>query len=572
MSKNILPRVEVSPQVYAGGAIGTMMITVTSANLLAKADLVNGDWFEFTLDTPWGQTLVLASGSAIVNSPAKLLQPADFSVAANAGQRLVRIEYIGKGALFRSGEGFGCVLRFLAPPAYAFGSVTAKSLVRAGRLDAVTPDVTTVSFAGATSGTGKGDQPPVKTDGGPKTGGGVTVVNGGTTTVSGGNTTVNGGHTQVNNGLTSVTGGSTQVSGGVTAISGGITNITGGNTTVSGGNTSVTGGQVSAGAGTVVNVGAGAVLNIAAGPGGGALASGPNFLQVAAARWYEAASVHRLTLAARASAMAFDGRHVWAALAQSSKLARIDPSSGEVTEVMLASLSPVQPAPTLIGTGGLIYDGEKFWVATDQGCFAVRRDGSLPLRAAAGGVNGPALFDGESVWVMNSNNLQKVSAVTGNITDSVWLSLPPEGVAFDGKRVWAVTGENGGSLFGARVSDAQIECQQVLGFHPGAIAYDGANLWILDPAGNTVQRWTYDAVTNTCVAAGRYGVGRGPRTLLFDGAFIWVANWLESTVVKLRASDGAQLGSTATTLRPQALAFDGISTWVACEQGVVQRL
>jgi YVTN family beta-propeller protein len=48
----------------------------------------------------------------------------------------------------------------------------------------------------------------------------------------------------------------------------------------------------------------------------------------------------------------------------------------------------------------------------------------------------------------------------------------------------------------------------------------------------------------------------------FDGTNIWVTNLGSNTVSKLRASDGANLGTVAVGLGPQFIAFDGAHIWV----------
>ena len=58
-------------------------------------------------------------------------------------------------------------------------------------------------------------------------------------------------------------------------------------------------------------------------------------------------------------------------------------------------------------------------------------------------------------------------------------------------------------------------------------------------------------------------VGKNPDAIIFDGAHIWVANQLGDNVMKLSASDGANLGTFPTGSKPVALAFDGESIWVA---------
>jgi hypothetical protein len=60
-----------------------------------------------------------------------------------------------------------------------------------------------------------------------------------------------------------------------------------------------------------------------------------------------------------------------------------------------------------------------------------------------------------------------------------------------------------------------------------------------------------------------FPVGSGPVGLAFDGASIWVANYTSFSINKLRASDGALLGTFGVANPPGGLAFDGANVWVA---------
>ena len=60
-----------------------------------------------------------------------------------------------------------------------------------------------------------------------------------------------------------------------------------------------------------------------------------------------------------------------------------------------------------------------------------------------------------------------------------------------------------------------------------------------------------------------FEVGRRPQALLFDGSHIWVANQQSDNLMKLRASDGLNMGTFATGTRPVALTYDGTHVWVA---------
>src|SRR5205823_10973953 len=53
-----------------------------------------------------------------------------------------------------------------------------------------------------------------------------------------------------------------------------------------------------------------------------------------------------------------------------------------------------------------------------------------------------------------------------------------------------------------------------------------------------------------------------PFGVVFDGANVWVVNKIDSSVTKLRASDGAVLGTFPVGSEPRGVAFDGANIWV----------
>ena len=108
-----------------------------------------------------------------------------------------------------------------------------------------------------------------------------------------------------------------------------------------------------------------------------------------------------------------------------------------------------------------------------------------------------------------------------------------------------------------------------VGSNPNGVAFDGANVWVAnfgtdDSPGNTVTKLrAADGAT-----MGTFTVGTGPYLMAFDGANIWVTNAGTSaspgnTVTKLRASDGATLGTFTVGTVPHGIAFDGANIWVA---------
>lgn len=59
-----------------------------------------------------------------------------------------------------------------------------------------------------------------------------------------------------------------------------------------------------------------------------------------------------------------------------------------------------------------------------------------------------------------------------------------------------------------------------------------------------------------------YYSGGSPLGVAFDGANIWVVNFFSMTVSKLRAADGTNLGISSVSFAPSGVTFDGANIWV----------
>ena len=99
--------------------------------------------------------------------------------------------------------------------------------------------------------------------------------------------------------------------------------------------------------------------------------------------------------------------------------------------------------------------------------------------------------------------------------------------------------------------------------NPYAVAFDGANIWVTNQASTTVTKLR--ASDGACVGTCTFTVGTNPGGIAFDGGNMWVTNLGSNTVTKLRASDGACVGTCtfAVGLDPAGVAFDGANIWVA---------
>jgi sugar lactone lactonase YvrE len=100
-----------------------------------------------------------------------------------------------------------------------------------------------------------------------------------------------------------------------------------------------------------------------------------------------------------------------------------------------------------------------------------------------------------------------------------------------------------------------------VGNSPSGVAFDGANIWVTTSGTFTVTKLRASDGANL----GSFPVGSGSNQVAFDGANIWVTNSGSSTVTKLRASDGACVGTCTFTVGqfPIGVAFDGANIWVA---------
>jgi hypothetical protein len=98
-----------------------------------------------------------------------------------------------------------------------------------------------------------------------------------------------------------------------------------------------------------------------------------------------------------------------------------------------------------------------------------------------------------------------------------------------------------------------------VGAGPCGVAFDGANIWVTNTYSANVTKLRASDGANL----GTFAVGSVPEGVAFDGANIGVTNYASNNVTKLRASDGANLGTFAVGAGPfGGVAFDGASIGV----------
>ncbi len=88
--------------------------------------------------------------------------------------------------------------------------------------------------------------------------------------------------------------------------------------------------------------------------------------------------------------------------------------------------------------------------------------------------------------------------------------------------------------------------------------FDGANIWTSNClTSNVTKLRAYDGAV-----LGTFAVGSNPSGIAFGGANVWVGNISSDSVTELRGSDGAVLGTLAVGSSPYDVAFDGANIWV----------
>jgi len=92
----------------------------------------------------------------------------------------------------------------------------------------------------------------------------------------------------------------------------------------------------------------------------------------------------------------------------------------------------------------------------------------------------------------------------------------------------------------------------------GYICYDGVSIWVANYADNNVTKLRVSDKT----ILGTYNVGIRPWRLCSDGNNIWVANSDSHNITKLRASDGTILGTYNVGSKPSGICSNGNSIWV----------
>ena len=153
------------------------------------------------------------------------------------------------------------------------------------------------------------------------------------------------------------------------------------------------------------------------------------------------------------------------------------------------------------------------------------------------------------------------SQVMGAVTTvASTLGNHPEGIAFDGSRIWtANSGSSGTDSISIITPGSPFTVTNVSGINgPLGVLYDGANIWVTAYGTGIGNGHLYKLNSSGGILL-TITVGNFPYHPVFDGTNIWVPNQGSSSITVVRPSDGMVLATlTGNGLRsPITAAFDG---------------
>jgi DNA-binding beta-propeller fold protein YncE len=257
---------------------------------------------------------------------------------------------------------------------------------------------------------------------------------------------------------------------------------------------------------------------------------------------------------------ACDGADVWVANHASNTVSRVRGSDGKLLETWTGA-SGAWGALVAMGrvlVTGANPSGQLYAIDPAQPAGAV-----TTVSTALGSTPEGLTFDGARVWTANLGGSVSIVTPSASIPWTVTTVAAgfsgPIGALFDGTNVWVT--DFGGRLFKLDAAGAVLQTVTV-GPEPHFPVFDGTNIWVPNHGGNSV---TVVRASNGVVLQTLTGNGLGlPWAAAFDGERVLVANG-GNTVSLWKAANLSVIGSIGTGAGtvPNGACSDGISFWVS---------
>ena len=227
--------------------------------------------------------------------------------------------------------------------------------------------------------------------------------------------------------------------------------------------------------------------------------------------------------------------------------------------------SPLTLGLTTVGAGPRLVacDGVDVWVGNSTGHSISRVRGSdgrllatwtgannpFGLMVAMGQVFGSgSTIPGRLYRITPSQPAGVVTTVASNLANS------PEGITFDGSRIWTAHANGTVSIVTPGASIPWTVTTVTVGTALTGAVFDGANVWVTDRSAGTLLKLDANGAVLQTVP-----LGADAQQAVFDGTNIWAPSFLASSVSVVRASTGALLATLTGNGLNDAIdaAFDG---------------
>ena len=252
-----------------------------------------------------------------------------------------------------------------------------------------------------------------------------------------------------------------------------------------------------------------------------------------------------------------DGADLW--VASGNTVSRVRASDGKLLETWTGAIGAggIVAAKGLIFVTGHTGPGKLYEIDPTQPAGIV-----TTLSSSLGGFPEGISFDGERIWTANEGG--SVSIITLNPVTVTTITAGfnnPVGILYDGANMWATDlGVSNNSLFKLDSSGAIIQTVPV-GIQPGLPVFDGTNIWVPSFGSNsvTVVRASTGVILATLINNGL----SGPNVAAFDGERVLITN-SGNRVSLWKATDLSPLGfvSTGPGSTPFGACSDGLNFWV----------
>jgi hypothetical protein len=267
------------------------------------------------------------------------------------------------------------------------------------------------------------------------------------------------------------------------------------------------------------------------------------------------------TVGADPRLVASDGADLWVGNLGGNSVSRVRGSDGRLLETWTGATNPqgVLVALGRVFVAGGSNPGQLYLIdPSQQPAGAV-----TPLSNALGNAPEGIAFDGQRIWTANNGS---VSIITpGDLFFTVMNVTTGfgnlKGILYDGANIWVTELGSPGSLKKLDANGAVI-VTVLVGNNLHYPVYDGTNIWVPNNVSNSVR---VIRPSDAVVLATLTGNGLdGPVAAAFDGQRILITNADGNSVSLFRAADFAPLGSFATGAgsEPYGVCSDGLHFWI----------